>query len=326
MGERMYLVTGGAGFIGSNIVEALVRTGERVRILDDFSTGCLDNLKGFDKDVEIVEGDLRDLRAVRRAVEGVTYITHQAALRSVVRSIDDPLSSDAVNTHGTLQLLLAAHEAKTVRRLVYASSSSVYGDSPALPKVEDQTPSPVSPYAVSKLAAEYYCRMFTRLHGLETVSLRYFNVFGPRQSPESKYAAVVPLFIQAALRDQPLVVHGDGEQSRDFTYIDNVVEANLLSCTTPGVGGEVFNIACNSRHSVLEIARTVERLAGRAVRIQHEPPRAGDVRHTQASIGKAERLLGYKPSIGFEEGMRRTFAALRAELGGDEQGAAQVRN
>jgi nucleoside-diphosphate-sugar epimerase len=245
----------------------------------------------------------------------VTYITHQAALRSVVRSIDDPLSSDAVNTHGTLQLLLAAHEAKTVRRVVYASSSSVYGDAPTLPKMEDQTPSPVSPYAVSKLAAEYYCRMFTRLHGLETVSLRYFNVFGPRQSPESKYAAVVPLFIRAALHGEPLIVHGDGEQSRDFTYIDNVVQANLLACTVPGVGGEVFNIACNSRHSVLEIAHAVERLAGRTVTIQHEPPRAGDVRHTQASIDKAQRLLGYQPHVGFEEGMRRTFENLAAALG-----------
>jgi len=307
----MYLVTGGAGFIGSNIVEALVRRGERVRVLDNLSTGSRANLEAFADRVDFVEGDLRDPDAVRRAVDGVSYITHQAALRSVPRSVDDPLSSDAVNTHGTLQLLVAAREAGTVRRLVYASSSSVYGDNPTLPKVEEQTPNPISPYAVSKLAAEYYCRMYTRLYGLETVSLRYFNVFGPRQSPHSQYAAVVPLFIRAALRHEPLIVHGDGDQSRDFTYIDNVVAANLLACTTPGVGGEVFNIACNSRHSVLDIARAVERLLGIAVTITHVPARAGDVRHTQASIERAERLMGYRPSVGFDEGMRRTVEWVR---------------
>lgn len=310
----MYLITGGAGFIGSSIAEVLVRKGESVRILDDLSTGSLGNLAEVKDHVEIIEGDLRDMAAVRRAVAGVTYILHQAALRSVPRSIDDPLSTDEVNTHGTLQLLLAALEAKTVRRVVYASSSSAYGDAPALPKVEDQLPAPISPYAVAKLAAEYYCRMFTRLHGLETVSLRYFNVFGPKQSPESKYAAVVPLFIRAALRGEPVIVHGDGEQSRDFTYIDNVVQANLKACATPGVGGEVFNIACNTRHSVLEIAHTIQKLLGRPINIQHTPPRSGDVRHTQASIEKAERLLGYHPTVGFEEGMRRTFEHLAAEF------------
>ncbi|MFN8628206.1 MAG: SDR family oxidoreductase [Candidatus Binatia bacterium] len=308
--ETLHLVTGGAGFIGSSIVEALVARGERVRILDNFSTGSLANLSAVRDQIEIVEGDLRDMSAVRRAVTGVTYISHQAALRSVPRSIDDPLSSDAVNTHGTLQLLLAAHEAKTVCRLVYASSSSVYGDSPALPKVEDQLPAPISPYAVSKLAAEYYCRMYARLHGLETVSLRYFNVFGPKQSPESRYAAVVPLFIRAALRGEPVVVHGDGEQSRDFTYIDNVVQANLAACTAPGVGGEVFNIACNTRHSVLTIAHTIQALVGRPLDIRHMPARSGDVRHTQASIDKAARLLRYRPTVDFEDGMRRTFAYL----------------
>jgi len=310
----MYLVTGGAGFIGSNIVEALVRKGERVRVLDNFSTGDPANLAAVRERVEIIEGDLRDMDAVRRAVAGVTYICHQAALRSVPRSVDDPLSTDAVNTHGTLQLLVAAREAQ-VRRVVYASSSSVYGDAPVLPKVEDQTPAPISPYAVAKLAAELYCRMYTRLYGLETVSLRYFNVFGPKQSPESKYAAVVPLFMRAALNDEPVIVHGDGEQSRDFTYIDNVVQANLLACTTPGVGGEVFNIACNSRHSVLEIALTVQKLLGRKLTIEHTAARAGDVRHTQASIDKATRLLNYHPTVGFEDGMRRTFEYLRAELG-----------
>jgi len=311
----MYLITGGAGFIGSNIVEALVRRGERVRVLDDLSTGSLANLVAVQDCVEFMKGDLRDMQVVRRAVEGVVYIAHQAALRSVPRSVDDPLSTDAVNTHGTLQLLLAARDAKTVRRVVYASSSSVYGDSPVLPKVENQTPAPVSPYAVSKLAAEHYCRTFTHLYGLETVSLRYFNVFGPKQSPESKYAAVVPLFMRAALCDEPIVVHGDGEQSRDFTYIDNVVQANLLACTAAGVAGEVFNIACNSRHSVIEIARTVEKLLGRQLKITHTPPRPGDVRHTQASVEKAQRLLGYHPTVDFDEGMRRTFAHVRGEIG-----------
>lgn len=310
----MYLVTGGAGFIGSNIVHALVARGEGVRVLDNFSTGSWANLDGVRDRVEVIEGDLRDPAVLRRALHGVRYVSHQAALRSVPRSVDDPLSTDAVNTHGTLQLLVAAREAGTVERVVYASSSSVYGDSPVLPKEETQAPAPISPYAVSKLAAEHYCRTFTRLYGLETVSLRYFNVFGPRQSPESKYAAVVPLFILAALRGEPLVVHGDGEQSRDFTYIDNVVQANLLASTQPGVGGEVFNIACNERHSVLEIAHTVARLVGKPVKIEHTPPRAGDVRHTQASIAKAERLLGYRPTVGFEEGMRRTVEWLRAEL------------
>jgi len=310
----MYLVTGGAGFIGSNLVEALIQKGERVRVFDDLSTGDLANLAAVKDHVEIIEGDLRDMAALRRAVEGVTHISHQAALRSVPRSVDDPLSTDAVNTHGTLQLLVAAREAKTVQRVVYASSSSAYGDSPALPKVENQTPAPISPYAVAKLAAEHYCRTFSHLYGLETVSLRYFNVFGPKQSQESKYAAVVPLFMRAALQGEPIVIHGDGEQSRDFTYIDNVVQANLLSLGTPGVGGEVFNIACNSRHSVLEIAHTVEKLLGRKVTIEHTPPRSGDVRHTQASIEKAERLLHYRPTIGFEDGMRRTFEYVRTHL------------
>ncbi len=309
----MYLVTGGAGFIGSNIVHALVARGERVRVLDDFSTGSWANLAAVRDRIEVIEGDIRDPETLRVALRDIEYVSHQAALRSVPRSVDDPLSTDSVNTHGTLQLLLIARELG-VKRVVYASSSSVYGDSPVLPKEEHQAPAPVSPYAVSKLAGEYYCRTFTRLYGLETVSLRYFNVFGPRQSPESKYAAVVPLFIRAALRGEPLIIHGDGEQSRDFTYIDNVVQANLLACTRPNIAGEVFNIACNERHSVIEIARTVERFVGKPIICQHTGPRAGDVRHTQASIVKAQQKLGYEPTVGFEEGMRRTVEWLRREL------------
>jgi UDP-glucose 4-epimerase len=309
----MYLVTGGAGFIGASLAEALVASGERVRIFDNFSTGSHENLKGFADKVEIVEGDLCDLEAVRRAMRGVLYVSHQAALRSVPRSVDDPLSSDAVNTHGTLHVLMAAREAK-VRRVAYASSSSVYGDSEVLPKVEDLPTVPISPYAVSKLAGELYCRVFTRLYGLETVGLRYFNVFGPKQSPESKYAAVVPLFIRAALRNEPIEVHGDGEQSRDFTYIDNVVQANRLAFTAPNAAGEAFNIACNERHSVLDIAHTIQRLLGRSVKLNHTPTRAGDVRHTLASIEKAERLMNYHPTVNFEDGMRRTIEALKVSL------------
>jgi UDP-glucose 4-epimerase len=305
----MYLITGGAGFIGSNVAEALVREGERVRIFDNLSTGSLDNLAGFRDGVEVVEADLRDYDAVRRAMDGVQYVCHQGALRSVERSVDDPLSSDDVNVHGTLHILMAAREAKTVRRVVYASSSSVYGDNETLPKSEDLRPSPVSPYAVSKLAAENYCGVFSKLYGLETVSLRYFNVFGPRQSPKSRYAAVIPLFMEAAVRKEPIVVHGDGEQSRDFTYIDNVVQANLLSCRKPGVGGEVFNIACGERHSLLEIAEIIGRFVGRDLERKHVEPRRGDVRHTLASIDRARSLLGYDPKVGFEDGLRKTFDA-----------------
>jgi UDP-glucose 4-epimerase len=308
----MYLITGGAGFIGSNVAEALVREGEHVRIFDNLSTGSLDNIATFRDRIEMVEADLRDYDAVRRAMEGVEYVCHQGALRSVERSVDDPLSTDDVNVHGTLHILMAAREAKTVRRVVYASSSSVYGDNETLPKSEDLRPSPVSPYAVSKLAAENYCGVFSKLYGLETVSLRYFNVFGPRQSPKSLYAAVIPLFMEAAVRKQPIVVHGDGEQSRDFTHIDNVVQANLLSCRMPGVGGEIFNIACGERHSLLEIAEIIGRFVGRELERKHVEPRRGDVRHTLASIDRARRLLGYDPTVGFEEGLRRTFDAFTA--------------
>jgi UDP-glucose 4-epimerase len=307
----MYLVTGGAGFIGANLAEALVRDGERVRVLDNFSTGSLTNLAAIRERIEIVEGDLRDYDAVKRAMQGVTYVAHQAALRSVERSVDDPLSSDDVNVHGTLHVLMAARDTAGVRRVVYASSSSVYGENPSLPKVEDQTPAPVSPYAVSKLAAEHYCRVFSRLYGVETVSLRYFNVFGPKQSPQSKYAAVIPLFMRAALQGEPLEIHGDGEQSRDFTHIDNVVHANRLALSTPGVGGEVFNVACNERHSLLDIVAVLERLLGRPLARHHIGSRRGDVRHTQASIERIQQKLDFRPSVGFEDGLRRTWEWFR---------------
>ena len=311
----LYLVTGGAGFIGSNVAEGLVRRGDRVRVFDNFSTGRHENLAGLDH-VEIVEGDLRSPADVRRAVAGVQGVFHQAALRSVPRSVDDPMSTNDVNVGGTLHLLMACREAE-VRRVVYASSSSAYGDDPTLPKVETLPANPISPYAVSKLAAEHYCRTFARLYGLETVSLRYFNVFGPRQNPESKYSAVIPRFLQLALAQQPLEIHGDGEQSRDFTYIDNVVQGNLRAMDAPGVSGEVFNIACGTRHSLLAIADAIGAFLGRELPRNHTAPRAGDVRHTQADISKAERLLGFRPEVEFGDGIRRTCAYFVERFGGE---------
>ena len=303
---KLYLVTGGAGFIGSNITEALVRRGDRVRVLDDLSTGRRENLEALPQ-VELVVGDLRDEATLKGALAGVDGVFHEAALRSVPRSVDDPLSSNDVNITGTLRLLLACR-AQRVRRVVYASSSSVYGDEPTLPQRETMATFPISPYAVSKLGAENYCRVFARLYGVETVSLRYFNVFGPRQNPESKYSAVIPKFLELALRGEALEVHGDGEQSRDFTFIDNVVHGNLLAMATPGVSGEVFNVACGTHHSLLAIAGAIGDFLGKPPVRNHVGARAGDVRHTLADISKAERLLGYRPLVDFAEGMRRTCA------------------
>jgi UDP-glucose 4-epimerase len=303
----MQLVTGGAGFIGSHIVARLLADGQRVRVLDNFSTGKHANLAPLRDSIELVEGDLRDPDALKRAVAGCEVVYQQAALRSVPRSIDDPLANNEVNVTGILRLLIAAKSAG-VRRVVYASSSSVYGDDPTLPKVETQTPRPISPYAASKIMGEYYCRIYSQLYGLETVSLRYFNVFGPRQDPESKYAAVIPRFITAALTGQPLEVHGDGLQSRDFTYIDNVVSANLLAARAPNIGGEAFNIACGDRFSLLDVIEKIELALGHKVVRAHEPARAGDVKHTLADIDKAKRLLGYEPLVGFADGMRHTVA------------------
>jgi len=297
-------VTGGAGFIGSNVAEALVRRGDHVRVLDNFCTGKRQNLAAAG-DVELIEGDLRDPDAVARAVRGVEGVFHQAALRSVPRSVDDPTSTNDVNVGGTLTLLMGCRQAG-VRRVVYASSSSAYGDDPTLPKVETLPANPISPYAVAKLAAEHYCRTFARLYGLETVSLRYFNVFGPRQDPDSKYSAVIPRFLEQGLKHEPLEVHGDGLQSRDFTYIDNVVLGNLLSMDAPGVSGEVFNLACGSQHTLLAIAEAIGKFLGRPLERNHVASRAGDVRHTKADISKIERMMGYKPTVPFDEGMQRT--------------------
>jgi len=259
----------------------------------------------------VIEGDLRDRGAVERAVHGVDVIYHQAAMRSVPRSIDDPLGANEHNVTGTLHILDAARKLG-VRRVVYASSSSVYGDNPELPKREDVAPSPISPYAVSKAATEAYARVWTKLYGVETVGLRYFNVFGPRQDPMSEYAAVIPRFILWALRGQPLEVHGDGTQSRDFTFIDNVVDANILAGEAPDASGEAFNVGCGERTSLLEVIGMLETIIGRRVERQHTPSRGGDVAHTLADVSKAKRLMGYTPLVGFADGFRRTVEYFRA--------------
>src|SRR3989339_306564 len=302
----VYLVTGGAGFIGSNIAEELVKKGEKVRVLDNLSTGSKVNLKTFFSDIEFFEGDIRDEAALEKALKGIDFVIHEAALRAVQRSVDDPLSTNDVNITGTLKLLIQA-KAAGVKRLVFASSSSVYGDNPILPKREDQIPAPVSPYATSKITGEYYLRVFHKTFGLETVSLRYFNVCGPRQSPKSKYAAVIPLFIDWAKKGEALQIHGDGKQSRDFTYIANVVDGTIRACTSEGAAGEVFNIACGENYSVLDVAEEIGKVVGIQIKYDFQPPRPGDVRQTMADPSKAKKILGFKPRVSFKEGIRRTI-------------------
>ena len=286
----------------------------RVRVLDNFSTGRRENLAfatGAGAALEVIDGDLRDLATVERAVRGTDVVYHQAAMRSVPRSVDDPLGANENNVTGTLHILEAARR-HGVKRVVFASSSSVYGENPELPKREDQSLLPISPYAVSKAATEHYARVWTRLYGLETVGLRYFNVFGPRQDPKSEYAAVLPRFILWGLRGEPLEVHGDGQQSRDFTYIDNVVEANILAGQASDANGEAFNVGCGDRISLLEVIAMLESILGRKVERRHAPTRGGDVLHTLADVSKAKRLMGYEPLVGFAEGFRRTVEYFRA--------------
>jgi len=310
----VYLVTGGAGFIGSNIVEALLKEGKPIiKVIDNFITGKKKNLDPFLDKIELIEGDIRDKGFMKKICTDVDIILHQAALRSVPRSVDDPVDTNEVNITGTLNVLIAAHECK-VKRVVYASSSSAYGDAPVLPKKEDQKPEPISPYAVSKLTAEYYCQVFSKIYGLETVSLRYFNVFGPRQDPLSQYAAVVPKFILAVLKGEPIVVHGDGKQSRDFTYIDNVVQANLKAAMAPGIAGQVFNVACQERHTVMDIAETVMKIIGREVELEFTASRKGDVPHTLADISRANKAFGYQPGVGFAEGLSKTVEWFKTEF------------
>ncbi len=300
-----YLVTGGAGFIGSHLVAELVARGERVRVLDNFSTGRRANLEPYQDRIEVLEGDIRSYHLVRQAVAGIDFVLHQAALPSVPRSVRDPLTSNEVNVTGTLNMLQAALEAG-VKRLVFASSSSVYGDNPALPKQESMIPQPRSPYAISKLAAEQYCQVFWQLYGLETVALRYFNVFGPRQDPASPYAAVIPKFITALQRGEAPTIHGDGSQSRDFTFIGNVVQANLKACTAAEAAGGVFNIACGERYTLLDLVVRLAHILDRPAEAYHTAPRPGDVLHSQADISQAKTLLDYKPEVDMGIGLERT--------------------
>ncbi len=304
-----FLVTGGAGFIGSHIVDELVRRGECVRVLDNFSTGRHENLQLAiscrHSRVEVLEGDIRDLGTLRQAMQGVGYVLHQAALPSVPRSVADPVTTNEVNVTGTLNVLMAAREVN-VKRVVYASSSSVYGNNPTLPKHEDMPANPLSPYAVSKLAGENYCRAFHQVYGLPTVALRYFNVFGPRQDPTSQYSAVIPRFIAALLRGEPPTIYGDGTQSRDFTYVANVVTANLLACEREEAIGQVMNVACGKRHTLLDLYRELVELTGKMLQPTFTRPCAGDVKHSMGAIERATQLLGYRPIADWREGLRRT--------------------
>lgn len=302
-----FLITGGAGFIGSNIAEKLIERGERVRIIDNFSTGKYENIEGFKDKIELIEGDLKDINDVKTAVKGIDYVLHQAALPSVPRSVADPISSNANNIDGTLNLLVAAKEAG-VKRVVIAASSSVYGDTEVLPKDEDMMPNPLSPYAVTKYVEELYGKVFYKVYGLETVSLRYFNVFGPKQDPNSQYAAVIPKFITKMLKGESPVIFGDGEQTRDFTYVDNVVKANILAALSKNVGhGEVINIACGERISLNQLVDKINKILGTDIKPLYDKPRLGDIRHSLASIEKAKKLLGYKVSVKFEEGLKKTI-------------------
>jgi nucleoside-diphosphate-sugar epimerase len=300
-----FLVTGGAGFIGSHLVEELLRRGERVRVADNFYSGSRENIF---PGVELVEGDLADPAVAKRAVDGMDYVLHQAAIPSVGKSVLDPMTSHRANVDGTLNVLLAARDNKA-KRLIFAGSSSEYGESPTLPKHEAMPVAPKSPYALQKVMGEEYCRLCTELYGLETVSIRYFNVFGPRQQPNSPYSGVISLFINALSKGESPIVLGDGRQTRDFTYVANVVDGVLRACTAPQAAGQAINVATGGRISLLELLETLNKLMGTSIAPAFGPARQGDVRDSQASIEKAHRLLGYTPLVGFEEGLRRTIAA-----------------
>jgi nucleoside-diphosphate-sugar epimerase len=303
-----YLVTGGAGFIGSHIVEALIKLNSyskaTVRVLDNCATGKMANLDGCMSSIEFIKGDIRDLSVVREAVENIDYVLHQAALPSVPRSIKDPIATHEVNATGTLNVLVAARDAN-VKRVVYASSSSIYGDTPILPKREDIPANPISPYAIAKYTGEQYCKAFFQLYGLETIALRYFNVFGPRQDPNSQYAAVIPKFISAYLNGEQPIIYGNGEQSRDFTYVENVVQANLLACHAKNAAGQVFNIACGRRTTINDLAKGIKSLLESPIEFIYGPPREGEVRHSLADIQKAREFLGYEPKVFLEEGLQK---------------------
>jgi UDP-glucose 4-epimerase len=308
------LVTGGAGFIGSHLTDALVRAGHDVKVLDNLSSGKVENLATVGDEVELIRGDCSDLSVVRQAVVGREAVFHEAAVPSVARSVLDPELAHRSSATATLNVLLAARDAG-VRRVIYAGSSSVYGDVKGLPKRESQRPRPLSPYAVGKLAGEEYARIFAELYGLEVLTLRYFNVFGPRQDPSSPYSGVISLFTTAALQGKTPVIYGDGRQSRDFTYVDNVVHGNLLALRAGGARGQAVNLATGRRVTLLQLLRAVARLTGTRARAEHRAPRKGDVRHSLADIGLARRLLGYRPPVPFEEGLRRTVEWYRSRSG-----------
>jgi nucleoside-diphosphate-sugar epimerase len=300
-----YLVTGGAGFIGSNIVDELVKRGHKVRVLDSLITGNLENLAPIKNKIEFVKGDIRSEKDVKKAVKGIDYVIHQAALRSVAKSVENPSACNDTNINGTLNVLLVSKEAK-IKRVVYASSSSVYGDCDVYPQGEDITPNPISPYAVSKLAGEHYCRMFSTTMGLETVSLRYFNVFGPRQNPESKYSAVIPAFIARLIANKPCIIDGSGKQSRDFTYVANVVDANIAASTAKGVSGMYFNVATGCDYSVMDVAEGIQKILGKKIKSVHGPRRPGDVMKTYANVSALKKYLKIKSFVMFDEGLKRT--------------------
>jgi UDP-N-acetylglucosamine/UDP-N-acetyl-alpha-D-glucosaminouronate 4-epimerase len=307
-----YLVTGGAGFIGCNMIGELVRRGETVRALDNLATGHIENLDPVRQKIQWHEADIRDLENIRPDFEGVDYVIHLAAIPSVPRSVADPLTSNSANIDGTLNVLLAARDAR-VKRVVFAASSAAYGDHPALPRVESQEPRPLSPYALTKLTGEYYCRIFTHVYGLETTSLRYFNIFGPHQSPDSPYSGVLSLFISAYMNGQTPTIFGDGEQSRDFTYVENAVDATLRTCTAPDASGHVINVGTGERHTLNETVKILDRIFGRQVKPRFDAPRAGDVQHSHADISLARKLLGYAPAVRFEEGLKKTVAWFRSD-------------
>ncbi len=299
------MVTGGAGFIGSNLVRRLLSEGHKVTVIDNLSTGYAENLSDVMKHVDFVEGDVRDLALLKSKFQDAEVVFHQAALPSVPRSVADPIASNASNIDGTLNVLVAAKDTG-VRRVVIAASSSVYGDTEVLPKEESMEPNPLSPYAVTKYVGEVYAKIFPKLYGLETVCLRYFNVYGPYQDPASEYAAVIPKFITLMSEGKRPVIYGDGEQSRDFTYIDNAVEANVLAANAPNVSGEVFNVGCGERYTLNRLVKVLNRLLGTSLEPEYASPRPGDVRHSMASIDKAKNMLGYNPPVSFEEGLEKT--------------------
>ncbi|MDD8043256.1 MAG: SDR family oxidoreductase [Verrucomicrobiota bacterium] len=310
------LVTGGAGFIGSHLTEALLRAGHSVRVLDDLSSGRRENLANLNGDIDFIEGDICDAATVKRAVAGVDTVFHQAAMASVPRSVERPRETNTVNIGGTLELLCAARDAG-VRRFVFASSSSIYGDNPVLPKSEEMALSPISPYGLQKQAGEQYVCMFHRLYGLETLAIRYFNVFGPRQNPESDYAAVIPIFITRLLQGRAPTVYGDGEQSRDFTYVENVVRANMLCMDAPsGAVGRAYNVACGERYSLNDLLRMINAELGTLTEAEYTAPRPGDVKHSQAAIALARRELSFEPVVGIEEGLASTIAYYRGIMQG----------